>query len=119
MIGQDFTLKQVQHAWRKSCAEMTKRLDPHLPFYYYTSSHDRFYEGERPSFDEPGVSRRNPREQRPRRSELVSTMVSGRATLPVPGSKSIRMQFHNLPIEMPPPPGTEPSTADHNYAKSM
>ena len=104
MIGSDFTLKQVQQARRKACAEMTKRLDPALPFFYHTSSHDRFYEGERPNFDEPGISRRNPRAQRPRRSELLSGMVSGCATLPVPGSRLISMQFRNLPIEMPPPP---------------
>lgn len=95
---------------------MTKRLDTHLPFYYHTSTHDRFYEGVRPNFDEAGESKRNPRMKHPRRSELISTLVSGRATLPVPGSKSIRVQFHNLPVDIPPPPGAKPSTSDHTYA---
>ena len=66
MVGNNFTFKQVQHAWRKACNEMTKRLDTHLPFYYHTSTHDRFYEGDRPSFDEAGKSKRNPRVKRPR-----------------------------------------------------
>ncbi len=116
MVGKDFTLKQVQQAWRKACAEMTKRLDPTLPYFYHTSSHDRFYEGERPSFDEPGKSKRNPRHKRPRCMELLSTLAIGRASLPVPGSRSVRMQFHNLPIQMPPPPDSHSHTSDHTYA---
>ena len=44
LVGNNFTLKNVQHTWRKACLEMTKRQDPDLPFYYYTSVHDRFYE---------------------------------------------------------------------------
>ena len=115
MIGSDFTLKQVQQAWRKACVEMTKRLDPALPYFYHTSSHDRFYEVERPNFDDPGKSTRNPRKC-PRRIELLSGMASGRATLPVPGSRSVRMQFHNLPVALPPPPGIAPHVADHTYA---
>lgn len=116
MVGSDFTLKQVQHAWRKACVEMTKRLDPNLPYFYHTSSHDRFYEGERPSFDQSAKSTRNPRHQRPRRAELLSGMAHGRATLPVAGSRSVRMRFHNLPIEMPPPPDSAPHSSDHTYA---
>ena len=117
LVGANFTLRKVQHTWRKACAEITKRQDPDLPFFYHTSTHDRFYEGERPSFDQPRQSGRNPREQRPRRSELLSGFVTGRATLPVAGSRSIRMSFHNLPIEVPPPPGTEPHASDHTYSR--
>lgn len=116
-VGKDFTLKQVQYAWRRACVEVSKRLDPHLPFYYHSSSHDRFYEGERPSFDEPvGSSKRNERNLRPRRRELLSTLDYGRASLPVTGSKSVRLQFHNLPVDMPPLPGTESHISDHSYA---
>ena len=71
-VGKDFTLKQVccifmrvyystivvhnmhvYFGWRKICMEFMKRSAPSLPFYYSTSSHQRFYEGEMPSFDEP------------------------------------------------------------------
>ena len=34
----------------------------------------------------------------------------------VPGSRSVRMQFHNLPVALPPPPGTAPHVANHTYA---
>ncbi|XP_064406629.1 uncharacterized protein LOC135351537 [Halichondria panicea] len=52
MVGNHFTLQCVKYNWRKVCNEFMKRLDPSLPFYYHTSTHDRFYEGDRPSFDE-------------------------------------------------------------------
>ena len=98
-------------------AEITKRQDPDLPYFYHTSAHDRFYEGERPSFNQPamGGSQGNIREKRPRRAELLSGLVSGRATLPVGASRSIRMTFHNLPIQMPPPPAVQSQSSDHTY----
>ena len=45
---------QVFHEWRKICFEFAKRIDPDLPFYYYTTS-DRFYDSSTPlpSFDKP------------------------------------------------------------------
>lgn len=50
-VGTNFTLKQAQFSWRKVCLEFQKRITDDLPFYYFTSSHDRFYEGPRPSFN--------------------------------------------------------------------
>ena len=116
MVGGDFTLKNVQYEWRKACNEFTKRQDPDLPFYYFTSSHDRFYEGPRPSFDVPQASKQNPRHQRARRSEQLGTLVSGRASLPVAGARSTRMTFHNIPVELPPPPSSNPHLHEHAYA---
>ena len=49
MIGNHFTVKDIQFGWRKICNEFAKRLDKELPFYYYTSRHERFFEGERPN----------------------------------------------------------------------
>lgn len=118
-LGKDFTLKHVQYEWRKCCLEFMKRLDPSLPFYYFTSSHDRFYEGPRPDFSLPPTtkSKRNPRHQRPRRFEQSGSLAKGRATLPVPGTKSLRMQFHNIPVDMPPPPSLQKQlhTIEHSY----
>ena len=116
-LGKDFTLKHVQFEWRKCCLEFMKRMDPSLPFYYFTSAHDRFYEGPRPDFSQPGQSKRNPRNQRSRRIEQPGNLVKGRVTLPVPGSRSLRMQFHNLPVDMPPPPNShkEIHMFEHSY----
>ena len=46
LVGKNFTVKQVKLCWRKVCLEFNKRLNPELPFFYFTSSHDRFHEGE-------------------------------------------------------------------------
>ena len=82
-VSINFTLKQVKFAWRKVCIEFQKRIDPSLPFYYFTSSHDRFYEGPRPSFNKP-VNNKKPK--RVPKGEQVASLTSGRATLPVRGS---------------------------------
>ena len=65
-VGKDFTLKEVKYlktildvllfvqvlyGWRRVTHEFVKRIDPDLPFYYYTSAHSRFYEGEMPDFE--------------------------------------------------------------------
>ena len=55
LLGSSFRLTTVMQEWRKICIEFDKRLDPQLPFYYYTSDHDRYYEGERPSFNIPTI----------------------------------------------------------------
>ena len=118
MVGKNFTLKQVQYEWRKLCSEYTKRIDPGMPFYYHTSHHDRFYEGPRPDFDQPAKSVRNPRHQRIPRKDRLGLLVSGRATMPVTGSISTRMRYHNVPVELPPPPSHSVSlpSIDHTYA---
>ncbi len=114
LVGKHFTLHTVKYTWRKICIEFAKRMDPRLPFFYYTSSHDRFYEGERPSFDAPATSARNPRNQRKRRVELLSGM-HGRITLPKPGDRSTRNKYHNVPVDHPPPPSLITALTDHNY----
>ena len=86
-VGTNFTLKQVNFAWRKVCIEFQKRMDPSLPFYYFTSSHDRFYEGPRPSFNEPTKKKKS---KRVPKGEQIASFTSGRATLPVRGSLSVR-----------------------------
>ena len=118
-VGKHFTYKNVQFAWRKGCIEFGKRLNPELPFYYHTSSHDRFYEGLRPEFSlKDQLSQHNPRNQRVRRYEQPSSIVMGRASLPTPGARSIRFRFHNVPIEQPPPPSRPYNPVlEHSYSK--
>lgn len=50
-IGTHFTTKSVMVERRKICHDFSKRIDSDLPFFYYTSTHDRFYEGEWEDFD--------------------------------------------------------------------
>lgn len=116
-VGKDFTLQNVQFQWRCACLEFTKRMNDELPYFYYTASHDRFYEGERPGFNEPSSSStsRNPRHMRTRKSESLVGQAPGRTTLPIPGARSVRLTYHNVPVEIPPPPGPHGFVYEHSY----
>ena len=78
-VGKHFTVKQVQLEFRKMSMEFMKRMDPDLPFYYFTSAHDRFHEGPLPDFDQPRPREKsscNPRYQGvPRRDQLGSLVT--------------------------------------------
>ena len=77
-IGLNFTLKQVQFAWRKICLEFQKRIDVDLPFYNFTATHNHFYEGARPSFNVPSKQKKK---ILPRREQIqAASLISGRAT---------------------------------------
>ena len=119
MVGKHFTVREAQYGWRKACIEFGKRLDPELPFFYHTSSHDRFYEGSRPDFDKVDdvhTSKRNPKQQRIRRREQPGHLAAGRATYAVPGARSTRAMFHNVPLELPPPPmSAQQHMPEHSY----
>ena len=67
-----------------------KRIHSDLHFYYFTSAHDRFYEGARPSFNEPSKKKK----KRLPRGEQVQSLTSGQLTLPVRGTLTIRPKLH-------------------------
>ena len=102
LTGKHFTLREVRYTWRKVCVEFAKRLDPDLGFYYFTSFHDRFIEGDRPDFDQEPT--RKSSSIRPRRRERPSNLMYGLATSPQPAAQSVRVKYHNLPLDAPPPP---------------
>ena len=116
-IGKNFTLKEVKFNFRKVCLEFWKRIDPNLPYFYHTSSHHRFSEGILPDFDQPRTSKRKSRFSRVPQREQPAAFVPGRATLPVRGSLSIRPQFHNKPLDLPPPPTAPLHVWEHSYAQ--
>ena len=115
-IGQNFTVKQVQYGFRKVCLEFMKRLDPDLPYFYHTSSHTRFSEGKLPDFSQSSNKARKRKPKRVPRREQPAAFTLRRATLPVHGSLSVRTQFHNRPIELPPPPSTLQHLSEHSYS---
>ena len=107
---------QVYCEWRKVTLEFMKRMDPSLPFYYFTSAHDRFNEEDMPGFNEPRIK---PKRDRVPRCELIPGDISRRTSFPVRGSLSIRANFHAGPVNMPPPPSAtfhERVAAEHSYA---
>ena len=65
--------------------EFMKRLDPDLPFYYYTSAHSRFYEGVMPNFSaqasKPRKLRRAPRRELLGADQRVTMAVRGAGSL--------------------------------------
>ena len=115
-VGQNFTTKEVKFGFRKACVELTKRLDPDLPFYYHTSSHTRFYEGPMPDFNEQRSTDKRKCRRFPRR-EQPAAFAPRRATMPVRGTLSVRAEFHNKPIELPPLPNEHVHVFDHSYAQ--
>ena len=115
-IGQNFTTKEVKFGMRKILSQFSKRIDPDLPFYYYTSSHTRYYEGTHPDFDQPPA--KSPKEKRLPRREQPAAFGPRRATMPVRGSLAIRSKFHNVPLELPPPPSGPIVLYEHSYAHS-
>jgi len=114
-IGLNFTAKQVKFGFRKVCTEFSKRLDPDLPFFYHTSSHSRYSEGPLPDFNQPTTKKKRKSRKVPRREQPVAFALR-RATLPVHGSISVRAQFHNRPINLPPPPAAIQHTCEHSYS---
>lgn len=112
LVGANFTLKQAKFAWRKVCIEFQKRIDPSLPFYYFTSAHDRLYEGPRPSFNEAVGNKKS---KRVPKGEQIASLVTGRATLRVRGSLCVRPQFHKQAVSIPPPSTVHSHLAEHTY----
>ena len=106
---------QVMFGWRKATEEMTKRLDPNLLFYYHTSTHKRFSEGQLLNFSD---APKKPRQQYASRRELLTHNIGGRVTLVQRGATSIRTQYHNVPVELPPPPGAslQRHITEHSYS---
>ena len=116
-IGRNFTTKEVKFGMRKIVSEFSKRVDPDLPFYYHTITHTRYYEGPHPDFDKP--STKPPKEKRIPRREQPSAFAPRRATMPVRGDLSVRPKFHNVPLELPPPPSGPVFLFEHSYAQSL
>lgn len=115
-VGKNFTTKQVKYSFRKVCLEFTKRLDENLPYYYHTSTHTRFQEGQLEDFNKKSQCPKR-KSNRPPRREQPAAFVSRRATMPVRGSLSIRPKFHNLPVELPPLPSVQIHLSDHSYGQ--
>ena len=121
MISMHFTVKDARLAWRKVCIELRKRLDRNLPFYYYVTKHERFFEGDRPNFELFKKPKHNPRHQPIRKKDQPGQLVPSRTSLVQSGQRSIRRTYFNVPIELPPPPTpilhSTPFHYDHTYSR--
>ena len=115
MLGSDFALKRVFYTWKRLCIEFSKTVDLELPFYYFIAAHGRFYEASRPSFINV-PPRHQPKTQRLMQQEMIAGQPPGRTTLPTPGSRSVRLTYHNVPVNMPPAPHVQSHATDHPYS---
>ena len=68
-----------------------------------------------PEFSEPG-KKTSRKQKRVLRREQPAAFAPRRATMPVRGSLSVRPQFHNLPLELPPLPTGLIHVSEHSYA---
>ena len=114
-IGRNFTAQQVKLGFRKVALEFIKRMDPDLPFYYHTSTHTRYSEGPLPNFNTASAKAKRKGKRVPRR-ETSTAIFARRAALPVHSSLSVRTQFHNHPIDLPPLPSGSRHVHEHSYA---
>ena len=97
--------------WRQICNDFSKWIDKDLPFIITPLQM-------RDTMKAKGQTSINPRHQRVRTREQPGNLAMGRATFIQAGSKSIRRQFHNLPVELPPPPESSYRVnikAEHSY----
>ncbi|XP_070534517.1 uncharacterized protein [Ptychodera flava] len=102
MLGPVFDHKTFRDNYKKICNEFTKRVDPDLPYYYWTGSDSRFNMGPLPSFNQPsGDVERLDRVQIRRRAD-PAVFHANRASVPRRGSLTVRAQFFQNPEQLPP-----------------
>jgi hypothetical protein len=105
VFGPVFDMKQFYDECPKILNEFKKRIDPDLPFFYYTGAKQRYTDFQLPSFNEPsgpGVVERLDNIKISRRGD-PGIFVANRASLPQKGQLTVRAQFHKAPIALPPP----------------
>ena len=100
--GDTFTLKVFKSGWRKIVREFCKKLDPNIPFYYWTRN-ERF-KIENPSFDENNGQDRRLHVVRHNQREDSNIFTAGRSFLPARNKQSIRQRLFRLDVGLPPIP---------------
>ena len=103
-LGDVFDHKAFLAQQPKILNEFSKKIDPDLPFYYWTGHRHRYSDDPLPSFNDPsGATERLDRVRLSRRSDL-GVFVANRASLPQRHSLTARATFHRAPERLPPPP---------------
>ena len=103
LLGPIFDHKTFKEQFQKIMNEFNKRIDPDLPFYYWTGVNERFHLKALPSFNDPspdGMERLD-RVVISRRAD-PGVFVTNRAFLPQCGSLTVRATFHAVRETLPP-----------------
>lgn len=103
VMGDNFDLKQFYDEFPKVMSEFVKRIDPELPFFYWTGHQTRYRNFALPSFNAPSASgiERLDKVQLSRRGD-PGVFVANRASLPQRNQLTVRATFHRAPVALPP-----------------
>ncbi len=103
LLGPVFDHKTFVDNYKKIEQEFVKRIDPNLPYYYWTGINERFDMGPMDSFNKPTDRKLERLDQIciSRRAD-PGVFVTNRASLPQRGSLTVRAQFHVKPEDLPP-----------------
>lgn len=103
LLGPIFDHKTFKEQFPKIMNEFNKRIDPDLPFYYWTGVNERYHLKALPSFNQPsqcGLERLD-RIVFSRRAD-PGLFVANRASMPQHGSLTKRAEFHAVSESLPP-----------------
>ena len=112
----EFYYKKFKLGMQKVMSEFSEQLDPNLTIYYYTSAHLRYFKCPHCLDFDKAPAKQQKEKSVPRREQLAA-FVPRRATMPVKGSLVVRSKFHNVPLDLPPPPTRPIALYEHSYAQ--
>ena len=116
-IGQNVTTKEGKFGTCKIIPQFSKCIDPDLPFYYYTPALSQYYEGSHSDFDRPPV--KQPKRKGYQEESDLQLFGPMHVTMPVIRTLAVRSKFHNIPLELAPPPNDPIAFHEHSYAQSI
>ena len=103
VMGSNFDLKEFFDEFPKVMTEFEKRIDPDLPFYYWTGHQTRYRAYSLPSFNEPsaGAVERLDKVRFSRRGD-PGVFVANRASLPQRNQLTVEQLFTEHQLNYPP-----------------
>jgi hypothetical protein len=102
MFGPIFDHKTLLDQMPKVFNEFAKRMDPQLPYYYWTSYKERYHSDPLPHFNEPSKDGKERLDEvKISRRADPGVFVSNRAQLPQKNSLTVRATFHRAPESLP------------------
>lgn len=98
-LGDTFTLQQFKNRWPRLVREFCKRMDPALPFHYWTQN--EHFKLEEANFDQ-NLGDKRLHTVRHSQREDSSIFTTRRSFLPARNKQSIRQRLFRLDVGLPP-----------------
>ena len=115
-IGQNVTTKEGKFGTCKIIPQFSKCNDPDLPFIIIHRLILNTMKVPIQTLTDHQLN--NQRKKIPRREQLVA-FGSSCVTMPVRRTLAVRSKFHNIPLELAPPPNDPVAFHEHSYAQSI